>query len=269
MIKQLKKNGFLRNSYFTLYGIKDFFKFKPLLLIKQYIGFFKRLITFKKNKYNDNFNKIEMYPCLFDNLSHTPVEPTYFFQDSWAAKKLFELKPSHHFDVGSSVKTLGILSQFVPITMLDIRPIELELENLFFKKGSILNLPLEDNSIESLSSLCVVEHIGLGRYGDEIDTFGSEKAIKELKRVLKVGGVLLFSVPVFSENKVYFNAHRAFTRDYILELFYGFRLLEEKYQYGMKMYENYDKNKGFGTGLYMFKRENINVCRTVCFKKHL
>jgi len=125
---------------------------------------------------------------------------------------------------------------------------------LYFRKGSILELPFEDNSIESLSSLCVVEHIGLGRYGDEIDPLGSEKAIKELKRVLKVGGIILFSVPVNFENKIYFNAHRAFTREYILKLFDGFNLLEEKYIYGTKMHVNYDKDKGFGTGLYMLKK---------------
>ena len=96
----------------------------------------------------------------------------------------------------------------------------------------------------------------MGRYGDPLDPFGSEKAIKELKRVLKVGGVVLFSVPVDKENKIYFNAHRAFTREYILELFEGFEVLDEKYHYGSKMYDNYDEAKGFGTGLYMFKKGN-------------
>lgn len=115
-------------------------------------------------------------------------------------------------------------------------------------------MPYEDNSLESLSSLCVVEHIGLGRYGDSIDSFGSEKAINELKRVLKKGGIILFSIPVDCENKIYFNAHRAFTRDYILKLFDGFEILEEKYHYGNKMYDNYDPIKGFGTGLFMLKK---------------
>lgn len=70
----------------------------------------------------------------------------------------------------------------------------------------------------------------------------------------------MFSVPVDSENKIYFNAHRAFTRDYIIKLFDDFELLEEKYQYGDKMYNSYDPNKGFGTGLYIFKKgENKNV----------
>ncbi|MFT6127438.1 MAG: hypothetical protein ACJAVA_001928 [Flavobacteriaceae bacterium] len=29
------------------------------------------------------------------------------------------------------------------------------------------------------------------------------------------------------ENKIYFNAHRAFTREYVLELFDDFQLLDE------------------------------------------
>ena len=259
MLKKFKKNEIIRNTYFLYKSTSQFFSFKPLLLFKQFIWFFKELKVLKEQEKNQKFQKVEYFPCLFDNLSYTPLDPTYFFQDSWAAKHIFDLKPSHHYDIGSSAKTIGILSQFIPITMIDIRPIELELPNLFFKKGSILELPFEDNSIETLSSLCVVEHIGLGRYGDPIDSFGSEKAIKELKRVLKVGGVILFSVPVDNENKIYFNAHRAFTRDYILELFDGFEVLDEKYHYGTKMFEQYDKTKGFGTGLFMLKKGEKNV----------
>jgi len=252
---KLKQNKFIRDSYFLLKGTLQFFKFKPLLLIKQYYWFLNEFGKFRKQEENKNFSVIEWYPCLNDNLSYTPLEPTYFFQDSWVAKHIFKIKPTHHYDVGSSAKTIGILSQFIPITMIDIRPIELELENLFFQEGSILALPFEDNSIESLSSLCVVEHIGLGRYGDLIDSFGSEKAIMELKRVLAVGGIILFSVPVDSENKIYFNAHRAFTREYLLELFCGFKILDEQYHYGTKMYNSYDATKGFGTGLYMLEKE--------------
>ena len=40
----------------------------------------------------------------------------------------------------------------------------------------------------------------------------------------------------------------------ILELFDGFELLEEKYNYGLKMYNNYEKSMGFGTGMFVFKK---------------
>jgi SAM-dependent methyltransferase len=182
------------------------------------------------------------------------MDPVYFYQDTWAARKLFELKPVHHYDVGSSAKTIGILSQFAPITMIDIRPLPLKLPNLHFIKGSIIDLPLNDNSVDSISSLCVVEHIGLGRYGDDIDAFGSEKSILELKRVVKIGGILLFSVPVDSVNTIYFNAHRAFTREYVMSMFFGYELLEERYQYGDTLIEKFIPEFGFGTGLYMFKK---------------
>jgi SAM-dependent methyltransferase len=253
-LMNFKQNGAIKSSYRIFMSVRNYFKFQPIKFIKRFSWFLHELNTFKRLGKNQAFQKMEIYPCLSDNIGYTPIEPVYFFQDTWAARKIAENKPHHHYDIGSSAKTMGILSQFVPITMVDIRPLEIELPNLSFIKGTLLDLPFEDDSIESLSSLCVVEHIGLGRYGDPLDPFGSEKAIKEMKRVLKPGGKLLFSVPVDSENKICFNAHRTFTRDYILTLFSDMVLLEEKYIYRYKMYNHYDSRKGFGTGLYLFKK---------------
>lgn len=250
----LKKYKIIRKAVSLWRQLSCFIHFQPLNLFKQYSWFFKQFGLFCKSQNNNKFKKIEWYPCLLDNLSYTPVEPVYFFQDTWAAKHLFQLKPKHHYDVGSSVKTMGILSQCFPVTMVDIRPTELKLDNLFFLKASIINLPFKDNSIRSLSSLCVVEHIGLGRYGDQIDPLGSEKAVKELKRILSPGGIFLFSVPVSSDNIVYFNAHRAFTREYILELFDDFSIVDEKYIYDTKLFEQYSPEKGFGTGMFLLKK---------------
>jgi len=252
------KKHFYKNTLRTIYRfyiiLKKEYYFNPCKYIIDVSGFIKEYRIFLKDKnpkYKISINYI--LPYLKDNTEKTSVEPVYFFQDTWAAKKIFQSRPKHHYDIGSAYKTVGIISQFVPTTMIDIRPIDdISLDNLFFVKGSILNLPFKDNSIESLSSLCVVEHIGLGRYGDAIDPYGSERAIKELKRILKKGGDLYFSVHVDKECRVYFNAHRAFTRSYILELFNDLKLIEEKYIYGKKMYDNYDKSRGFGTGLFHF-----------------
>ena len=43
--------------------------------------------------------------------------------------------------------------------------------------------PFGDRSVPSLSCLHVVEHVGLGRYGDPLDPQGSIKAMRELQRV--------------------------------------------------------------------------------------
>ena len=70
-----------------------------------------------------------------------------------------------------------------------------------------------------------IEHIGLGRYGDELDAEGDSKAIKEIKRVLKDGGNFLFVTPV-GKPKIEFNAHRIYSFEQITEYFAPFALKE-------------------------------------------
>ena len=106
----------------------------------------------------------------------------------------------------------------------------------------------------SLSSICVVEHIGLGRYGDPLDPRGSEKSISEIIRVLKPGGDLYFTVPIDAADKIYFNAHRSFTRGHVLELFGALKLMEERYIYGRDLCPAYDPKLAFGTGMYHFQK---------------
>mgnify|MGYP001586058665 CR=1 FL=1 len=219
--------------------------------------FFSDLRKYKNTKKNSAFTlyKDNLRPMIFEKTTDTVVDPIYFYQDSWCAKKIFENKPSKHIDIASEVGFVGIVSQFVPTTMIDIRPVNLSQPGFTFQKGDITDLPLEDNSVESLSTICVIEHIGLGRFGDTLDPFGSEKSIEELKRVLRSGGNLYISVPIDKESKIYFNAHRTFTREHILDLFSPLELVEEKYIYGRQVIDSYDASVGFGTGLYHFRKK--------------
>lgn len=225
-------------------------------IAREFIGFYRDWHGYKRLPQNSSFTLAtgDIYPRLFDKTSTTGIDPVYFYQDTWCARKIFGNKPVHHYDIGSKADLVGTISQFVPTTMVDIRPLEVTLPELSFVKGSILDLPFKDGVVSSLSAICVIEHIGLGRYGDPLDPFGSEKAAKELVRVLAPGGSLYISVPVDSENKIYFNAHRAFTREYIIKLFKPLRLMEEKYIYGAAIHSSYDSAKGFGTGLFWFKK---------------
>ncbi|HLQ26184.1 MAG TPA: DUF268 domain-containing protein [Acidiferrobacterales bacterium] len=256
--KMLNSYAGIRIGYQFFAALKQQYYFNIFKAVWNFLRFVKEYRGYLLQASNPNFDVAAryFYPCLTDRTIKTPIEPTYFFQDTWAARKIFQIRPQHHYDVGSSARTMGIISQYVPTTMVDIRPVDLNVNNFHFKQGSIIALPFEDNTIESLSSLCVVEHIGLGRYGDPIDSWGSEKAISELKRVLRARGHLLVSVPVDRECRVYFNAHRAFTREYILQLFFDMDLIEEKYIYGRKFQINYDSLKGFGTGLFHFIKPN-------------
>lgn len=228
-------------------------KIKRIFLLKDFFSDLKKYQAMEKN---DTFASPweNLKPCIMDKTNDTPVDPVYFYQDSWCAKKVFENKPMHHYDIGSKAEMIGIISQFTPSTMVDIRPINLQMPGFSFQTGDIIHLPFKDGELNSVSSICVVEHIGLGRYGDALDPYGSEKAIDELKRVLAPGGNLYISVPIDDKSKIYFNAHRAFTRDHIVGLLAPLELLEEKYIYGRKLYDAYDAAQGFGTGMYHFRK---------------
>jgi ubiquinone/menaquinone biosynthesis C-methylase UbiE len=71
----------------------------------------------------------------------------------------------------------------------------------------------------------VLEHIGLGRYGDPIDPQADLKAIVELKRVLTPGGYLLLVMPI-GRPKVMFNARRVYSYQQIISYFYPFQLVQ-------------------------------------------
>ncbi|MFQ5491338.1 MAG: DUF268 domain-containing protein [Phycisphaerae bacterium] len=193
-----------------------------------------------------------LYPCVGDDVGQTVIEPTYFYQDAWAFEKIVSAKPARHVDVGSHHKFVALLSKVVPVTMVDIRPLSVPLDSLKFLEGTLLDLPFESGSVPSVSSLCVVEHVGLGRYGDPLDPAGSEKALAELKRVVQPGGDLYISVPLHNENRTYFNAHRTFTEPYLLEMFAPFDLLERRYIYGQEYTQQL--RSGFGTGCYHLRR---------------
>ena len=197
----------------------------------------------------------DLYPCIADATAETEIEPVYFYQDAWAFEKIVQLHPSFHIDVGSHHKFVALLSKVMPVTMVDIRPLSLPLNTLKFQQGSILDLPFKDGELPSLSSICVVEHIGLGRYGDPLDPLGSEKALSELKRVVAPGGHLFLSVPVGEKNIISFNAGRIFSRDYLFRLFEPFELVDQHYIVGKSFQDTYAPQPGFGTtGLFELRK---------------
>jgi len=149
----------------------------------------------------------DAHPKLADRLPTSPFDPHYFHQDAWAARWVAAAAPKRHVDVGSRVDLVGFLTAITQVTFVDIRPLEASLERLESVTGSVLDLPYADRSLESVSCLHVAEHIGLGRYGDPLDPHGTQKAARELQRVLAPGGQLLFSLPVGTP-RVCFNAHR-------------------------------------------------------------
>lgn len=135
----------------------------------------------------------------------------YFHQDLWAARAIVARAPARHVDIGSRIDGfVAHLLTVMPVSVIDIRPLESDVDGLTFQQGDATHLSaIPSDSLESVSSLHAVEHIGLGRYGDAVDPDGWRKALAELRRILAPGGRLYLSVPV-GRQRVCFNAHRIF-----------------------------------------------------------
>jgi SAM-dependent methyltransferase len=154
----------------------------------------------------------------------------YFHQDLWASRLIFQRRPELHIDIGSRVDGfVAHLLTFMPVTIIDIRPLVSNIEGLTVLQDDATNLSkLEAKSICSLSSLHAAEHFGLGRYTDPIDPEACFKFMKSLQRVLAPGGRLYFSVPIGRE-RVEFNAHRVFDPNTVLRQFLDLQLLSFSY----------------------------------------
>lgn len=167
----------------------------------------------------------DRYPCLGDKTATTGFDRHYVYHTAWAARVLVKTKPAQHVDIGSYLYFATLVSAFVPVRFFDYRPAQVVLPGLETGFADLLALPFEDGSVASLSCMHVVEHVGLGRYGDPLDPNGDLKAMKELIRVLAPGGDLLFVVPV-GQPRVMFNAHRIYGYDQIINAFDGLTLSE-------------------------------------------
>lgn len=224
-----------------------------------YVWFVGDIVKYKKMGANEDILTGSIFPQLHDRVSLTPFEIHNFFQEPWLFEHVMKARPESHVDVGSTYTLCGYLSKIVPTTFIDIRPIDTHQKNLTVMAGDVLHLPLADNSVSSLSSLHVIEHIGLGRYGDAINPRGMEDACKELSRVLKPGGHLYVTTPI-GFDRLCFNSHRVTSVERLKRYFANLRL--ESFSFvddGGVFHENVDPSDAAGQyyslGLFIFTKQ--------------
>lgn len=106
-----------------------------------------------------------------------------------------------------------------------------------------------DETLDSISSLHVIEHIGLGRYGDPIDPEGTKKAAKELTRVVAPKGNLYVSLPI-GKPRLMFNSQRIHSVQQVLEMFKGLELMEFSAVHDNRRFIRHSKLNDFDEAKY-------------------
>lgn len=236
--------NFLRKNMKYLQYSVEFKKFKMLQEAEDH--------RFDPLKWEDR------YSILNDKTETTSFDAHYIYHPAWAARIVAQTRPALHIDVSSTLNFCAIVSAFVPVEFYDYRPAQLSLNNLKSNHGDLMHLPFKDASVESLSCMHVVEHVGLGRYGDPLDPQGDLKAIAELKRVLALGGTLLFVTPV-GKPIIRFNAHRIYSYDQIVACFSDlqlqqFALVDDAGRFTVDADPKYANQQRYGCGCWWYKR---------------
>lgn len=129
-------------------------------------------------------------------------------------------------DVGSCGSQLPIMLAGMGLNVwtLDIRKYEYAdlSSNLHSVCGDITKTDFSDGFFDVVTAISTIEHIGLGRYGDAVDSEGDKDAIREIKRITSNGGTLLITVP-FGKSCLT-PAYRVYDKSALLSLFKDFTI---------------------------------------------
>jgi len=238
-----------------LYLLTNFFKIPRFII--NYYKFEKISVKYSK-RFVQKFR--EVLPIFKEDTVDMGFDHHYVYHTAWAAKVLRELDCKSHYDFSSSLMFCSIISAFMEVHHYDYRAPDISLDNLYVGTANLVNLPFESNSVESLSCMHVIEHIGLGRYGDTLDPEGDLKAAKELIRILRLGGYLLMVVPMGEESIIRFNAHRIYNYQTLVNMFQDLDLVE--FTFWNDKSDNFKrhsdlsdiKDSEYGCGCFVFRK---------------
>ncbi len=200
----------------------------------------------------------DAYPQVHDCTPTSPFDAHYFYVNGWAMRRVIAATPRFHVDIASQVIFPNLLGAVLPVIFVDYRPLEARLTGVQCMGGNLLGLPFASGSIASLSCLHIVEHIGLGRYGDPLNPHGTYIATQELARVLAPGGNLFLATPI-GRPRLCFNAHRIHTADAIRAMLPELELVEfsgihDDGQYIEHTQIDAFRDSHYACGLFWFKR---------------
>ncbi len=173
-------------------------------------------------------NQERLYPIVSDKYRDAGNVSHYFWQDTWAAKKIMGQKVSVHWNVGSRIDGFIsiLLSAGKQVNLIDVRPLPILIDGLAFIQNDATKLSsIRDDCISSFLALCSLEHFGLGRYGDPINPRAWKIIIECLQNKIAPNGDVFISVPVGAQ-RVEFNAHRVFNAETIIKEFNKCELVE-------------------------------------------
>ncbi len=110
----------------------------------------------------------------------------------------FDLRPpSKILDIGcgNSSISLGLASFGYDVIGIDFRYAGYSHKNFTYLKENFYDYDFKEQSFECILVISVLEHIGMGHYGEQPVENGDMVAMSKIKSLLKPNGVIFISVP--------------------------------------------------------------------------
>lgn len=234
--------------------------------INRFIEIKKEYIKKTDSHYQFKLDDDYICPMLFEyDKEASKVERFYWYFEDWCSKRVFQNKPSVHYDIGGRMEGFinRLLTYGQEVIEIDIRPMSFKTEGLtFIQDDAILLESIPDSSVESISCLGVIESYGLGRWGDNINPDAWRQGLRSINRVTKKGGVVYIAVPIGKE-KLEFNGRYVFCPETIVNNMDHMRLVDFSIadprfglikQADLGSYNNWDGDAQI-MGCFMFVKE--------------
>jgi len=188
------------------------------------VSYSRNLAEAKKNKLGFRVFKV----MVDESGSHPGNHVDY--ECAFASHHIARITPQKILDVGSyRLWIIGLLANYSVVTV-DARERKTYLTNEQAITCDAKDIKYPSNSFDVVTSLCAIEHFGLGRYGDEFDLSADKTAFEEMVRVLRPQGHLIYTTTITrADPSLAFNAARTYGYEMLTRLSADLVCVEEKF----------------------------------------
>ena len=153
-------------------------------------------------------------------------------ENSWIAAHMPQ-GPGLALDFGSGPSShLGLIAarRGFKVTAIDLTPVQWLYMHptLEFTQVSIFDLEMPPESLDLVINCSTIEHVGLGRYGDQPGADGDLEAMQHMRSLLSADGIMLLTIPV-GQDAVFAPLHRVDGAERLPELLGGYLVDREEY----------------------------------------